>query len=118
MIWKSNRISKDMIRAINPTSKVALKNHCFLMAEGDLQKARELYDFYSEGLEELPAFDPVPASWMDNTKDTVNGIMGWLQNNSGAIVEGVNYIRGLVGKGAVQTAEEAADMAEEVIIEE
>jgi len=104
-----------MIRAINPTSKAALKNQCLLIAQGDVKKARELYDFYIDGLEELPALDPVPATWIDNTKDTVNGIMAWLQNNSATIVDGVNYIRSLLGRSAVQAA---ADAAEEVAIEE
>lgn len=115
MIWNhTTKIPTDMIRAINPTSKAALKNQCLLIAQGDLQKAKELYDFYIDGLEDLPALDPVPPTWQENTKDTVNGIMGWVQNNGGTIVQGINYIRGLMGRGAVQAAEEV----EEVAIEE
>lgn len=104
-----------MIRAINPTSKASLKNQCLLIAQGDLQRAKELYDFYIDGLEDLPALDPIPPTWQESTKETVNGIMGWLQNNGGAIVDGVNYIRSLMGREAVQAA---ATVAEEVAVEE
>ena len=105
---------------INPTSKAALKNQCLLIAQGDLARAKEIYDYYTDGLDELPAFDPVPPTWQESTKETVNGIMGWLQNNGGTIVDGVNYIRGLLGKGATagEAADTAAELEEEVAIEE
>ena len=120
MIWNRHKLSPEMIRMINPTSKAALKNQCLLIAQGDLQRAKEIYDYYIEGLEDLPAFDPVPPTWMDNAKDTANGIIGWLQNNGGSIAEGVNYIRGLLGKGATagEAAATAAELEEEVAIEE
>lgn len=103
-----------MLRALNPTSKTALKNQCLLISQGDLQKAKELYDFYIDGIEDIPATDPIPPTWQQNTMNTVNGIMAWLQNNSGTIVDGVNYIRSLMGRAAVQAAEETV---EEVAIE-
>lgn len=119
MILNRNKLSPEMIRAINPTSKAALKNQCLLIAQGDLQRAKEIYDYYIDGLEDLPALDPVPPTWQESTKETVNGIMAWLQNNGGTIVDGVNYIRGLLGKGAAAgEATATAALEEEVAIEE
>ena len=39
MFWNRNKISKDMIQNIRPTSKVSLKMSCLYTCNGDVDKA-------------------------------------------------------------------------------
>lgn len=67
-----------------------------------MKDAQELYDYYMEGMDDLPMFDPVAPTWMDNTKDTVNGLMGWIKENQNTLAQGYEFIRNVVqNKGAL-----------------
>jgi hypothetical protein len=90
----------QMVQQFTPTSKASLKQFCIIASNGDVDKADKLYNFYMKDMEDLPMFDPVPPSWMDKTKDTVGGIVGFIRENQDGIAQGVELIRGLIGKGA------------------
>lgn len=99
----------QMVQNFTPTSRASLKQFCIMASGGDVDKAEKLYNFYIKGMEDLPMFDPVPASWMEKTKDTVEGVFGFIKDNQDGIVQGVEMIRGLLGKGGkvVETAASA-----------
>ncbi|MBQ7539776.1 MAG: hypothetical protein IJT13_01475 [Bacteroidaceae bacterium] len=86
-----------MIRqGVKATSKNSLKLQCLFCAKGDLKEAKELYDFFASDMPELPDYDPVPPTWVDNTKEAVNGLMGWLKENQDTLAQGVDFFRGLI----------------------
>lgn len=91
----------EMIRAIRPTSKASLKIQCLWASNGDVDKAQKLYDFFADGLENLPENDPVPQSWSENLKDTANGLVGWFRDNQDTIAQGYEFIRNIIaGRGS------------------
>ena len=97
-----------MIQQLQFTSKASLKKQCLFMTQGNIKEAKELYDFLVEDMTDLPATDPIPPTWQDSTRSTVNGIMSWIQQNQGTISQGIDYVRGLFAKN-VDIAEDAAE---------
>lgn len=88
----------DMLQDIHVTSKASLKMQCLYIAKGNVKEAQELYDFFSKDMESLPDFEPVQPTFMDNTKNTVNGILAWLRENKDTLSEGAEFVRGLLQK--------------------
>lgn len=86
-----------MLQAIRPTSKSTLKMQCLFVCKGDIDEANRLYDYFAKDMPELPDYDPVPPTWMDNTKDVANGIVGWLGNNKDTLMQGYEMIRAMTG---------------------
>ena len=88
-----------MQHGLQATSKSSLKLQCLFAAKGDLKEAKELYEFFASDLENLPDHDPVQPTWVDNTKDAVNGIVSWLKDNQDTLAQSYDFIRGIIGKG-------------------
>ena len=103
-----------MMQGVRITSKESVKIQSLMMSGGDIKQAKEIYDFLVDGMDSLPDHDPIPPTWQDSTKNTVNGIMGWLKDNQGTIVTGVDYIRSLFGRGGAVVAETAEEGAKEL----
>ena len=101
-----------MIQAIRPTSKATLKMQCIFATKGDIDEANKLYDYFAKDMPELPDYDPIQPSWVDNTKDAVNGIMGWVKDNQGTLAQAYEFIRGIVQNKAMPSiaAEESVDV--------
>ena len=87
-----------MIQAIRPTSKASLKLQCLWASNGDVDKAKKLYDFFVEDMPNLPDNDPVPVTWVDNAKDMANGAVSWFRDNQDTLAQGFEFIRGLFVK--------------------
>ena len=85
-----------MQNGLQATSKSSLKLQCLFAAKGDLKEAKELYDFFASDLTDLPDHDPVKPTWVDNTKEAVNGLVTWFKENQDTIAQGYDFIR--VGK--------------------
>lgn len=98
MFGKKKRRMTMAQQGIMATSKTSLKMQCLFCAKGDLKEAKELYDFLASDMPNLPETDPVPPTWIDNTKDTVNGLMGWFKDNQDTIAQGYDFIRGILEK--------------------
>ena len=96
----------QMAQQFTPTSKAALKQFCIMASKGNVEEATKLYNFYIEGMEDLPMFDPVPPTTMEKVKGTADGIFGFIRENQDGIMQGVELIRSLTGKG--KTVEAAA----------
>ncbi len=87
-----------MVQAIRPTSKATLKMQCLFACKGDIDEAAKLYDYFAKDMPELPDYDPVQPTWIDNTKQTVNGLMGWLKENQDTLAQGYDFIRSVIQK--------------------
>lgn len=88
-------------QGIRPTSKSSLKWQCLYCAKGDLKEAKELYDYLSSDIGDLPDFDPVPPTWQQSTASTVNGVMDWLKENGPAIQQAYQYVQQLIANRGV-----------------
>ena len=98
MFWDKNKIDKKMIQAIRPTSKSSLKMQCLLVANGDIDKAERLYDFMAKGLDDLPTFDPVQPTTMQQIKDGAMQTFSWINDNQEQVMNWVGIVRDLFGK--------------------
>lgn len=96
-------------QGVRATSKSSLKLQCLFCAKGDLKEAKELYDFFAADMPNLPDYDPPVPTWMDNTKETVNGLMGWLKENQDTLAQGYDFIRGIIQKRGAVTDVPPAD---------
>lgn len=99
MFWNRNKINKEMIRAINPTSKASLKMQCLLVSNGDIDKAERLYDFMAKDMPDLPMFDPVQPTTMQQVKETAASTFAWIKENKNDILDWVGFFQGMFGKG-------------------
>ena len=107
---KNREKMMQMVQSFTPTSKASLKQFCIIASGGDVDKADKMYSFYIKDMEDLPMFDPVPPTWIDKTKDAVGGIFGFVKENQDGIVQGVEFIRGLMGKrGAASVVSDVAE---------
>ena len=78
--------------------------------QGDLKEAKELYDFFASDLSDLPDHDPVQPNWMDNTKNAVNGLMEWFRENQDTLVQGYDFVRGIISRGQPVESEPVASL--------
>ena len=99
MFWNRTKIKKDMIPRLQPTSKAALKQQCLMIANGDIDKASKVYDFMIKDMEDLPMFDAVPPTALQQVKEGAMGTMAWLNENKNDIMDWVSIIRGMFSKG-------------------
>lgn len=116
-LFRSYKISTDMIKMISPTSKASLKTSCLLMANGDIDKAERLYDYFAKDMPEIPPYDAPTPTLMDNVKESVNSIFSLLGQHKEGLSQGYDVIRAFFNaKGAnlPSLAEEAEETAEAV----
>jgi hypothetical protein len=108
MSWFTNKKKKlAMIQAIRPTSKATLKLQCLFACRGDINEAEKLYDYFAKDMPELPDYDPVQPTWIDNTKETVNGLMGWLKENQDTLAQGYEFVANVIKRRGAPPAIEA-----------
>lgn len=109
-----------MLQAIKPTSKATLKLQCLFICKGDIEESGKLYDYFAKDMPNLPDFDPAPPTWVDNTKSTVNGLMGWIKENQDTLSQGYEFIATLIANRgmlpSITPAAEAAEAAEEAAL--
>ena len=97
MTWFTNKKKKlEMIQAIRPTSKATLKIQCLFACKGDINEALKLYDYFAKDMPELPDYDPIQPSWVDNTKETLNGLVGWFKENQDTLAQSIDFFKGIV----------------------
>lgn len=84
-----------MLQNMQATSKTSLKFQCLKVADGNIKEAQELYDYLTADIE-LPDFDPIKPTFLQSTKEAADGFISWFRENKDAIVEGYDFIRGLI----------------------
>ena len=96
-MFGKNKFKMDDLKDIKITSKMALKLSSISIAEGDLEKAQAIYDFFSKDME-LPDTDPIIPSTFEQVKNTVGSVFGWVKNNQDDIIQVLNIVQSLRGK--------------------
>lgn len=94
------KIKKSMIPRIYPTSKASLKQMCLMSANGDLEKAQKLYDYMIKDMEDLPLFDPIRPTAIEQVKNGVSDTFSWVKENQDDIFNFVGMIKGFFDKGS------------------
>lgn len=100
MIWNKKKKRDEMlnmIRMIQPTSKMAISQQCLLIAKGDIDEAKKLRDYFADVMPELPVVDQPAPTWVDNTKDTLNGILSWGGEHQQGLMQLYEIVRGMTG---------------------
>ena len=98
----------EFIQNYVPTSKAQLLQVAMYFNKGDIQKAQEMFDFYNKNLD-LPDFDPIAPTFMQQVKSNAADLFSWIKENQGDIVNGYEFIRGVLQKPAAEVAEVVAD---------
>jgi hypothetical protein len=62
-----------------------------------------LYQYLTEGIEELPTYDPVPPSTMQQAKEMLNSGFSWAKENQDTIVNIISFFKDTFGKGGGTT---------------
>ena len=110
MLWfnKERKKKMEFIQNYVPTSKAQLLQVAMYFNKGDIQKAQEMFDFYAKNLE-LPDFDPIAPTFMQQVRQNAVDVFGWIKENQGDIVQGYQLIYSIIkNKGALPIATEAA----------
>lgn len=97
----------EFIQNYVPTSKAQLLQVAMYYNKGDIQKAQEMFDFYAKNLD-LPDFDPVEPTFMQQVKMNASDIFSWVKENQEDLVQGYQFIYSIVkNKGALPIATDA-----------
>lgn len=99
MFWNKNKIDKKMIPGLTPTSKAAIKQQALIASNGDIEKATRLYEFMIKDMEDIPLFDPVPPTKIQQAKAVLGDGFNWLKENQETIVNWVSFFKDTFGKG-------------------
>lgn len=100
MMWNKKKRREEMlnmIRMINPTSRMAIAQQCLLIAKGDIDEAKKLRDYFSDVMDDLPPVDMPEPSWVDNTKNTLNGLLSWGGEHQQGLMQIYEIVRGMTG---------------------
>ena len=103
MLWFKNKKKMEFIQNFVPTSKAQLIQVAMYMNNGNVQKAQEFVDFYAKNLD-LPDFDPITPTLMQQIKSGASDIFSWVKENQGDLVQGYQFIQSIIkNKGVVPT---------------
>ena len=96
MKWFNNNKKRlEMIQAIRPTSKASLKMQCLMIGK-NVEEANKLYDYFAKDMTDLPDFDPVQPTLMQNTKQTAKDLMAWASENKDTLAQAYEFFRGII----------------------
>lgn len=103
-MWNKDKKKKmEFIQSYIPTSKAQLLQVAMWYHKGDIQKAQEFVDFYTKNMN-LPDFDPVQPTFMQQVKNNASGFYEWVRNNQNELVQGYQLIYSIIkNKGALPT---------------
>lgn len=103
MLWfnKQKKQKMEFIQNYVPTSKAQLLQVAMFFNNGDIKKAQEMFDFYAKNLD-LPDFDPIAPSFMQQVKSGASDLFSWIKENQGDIVNGYQFIQSVIqNRGAI-----------------
>lgn len=116
MLWfnrKERKQKMEFIQNYVPTSKAQLLQVAMFFNKGDIGKAQEMYDFYARNLD-LPDFDPVAPTFMQQVKQTAGGLFDWIRENRGDIIDGYQLISSIISNKGISAAAEATEATAEL----
>ena len=85
----------EFIQNYVPTSKAQLLQVAMFFNNGNISKAQEMFDFYAKNLD-LPDFDPVSPTFMQQVKANASDLFSWIKENQGDLVNGYQFIRSVI----------------------
>lgn len=100
MMWNRKKRQEEMmnqIRLINPTSKMSISQQCLLIAKGDIDEAKKLRDYFADVITDLPTIDQPDPTWVDSTKNVLNGIISWGGEHQQGLLQIYEIVRGMTG---------------------
>jgi hypothetical protein len=86
---------------IQTTSKDTLKRTALFACGGDVKEAKEIYDFFVQDMPNMPDYDIMPPSFMDQAKSTIGSVLGWVDENQDKLVGYWNIIQQMRGGGNI-----------------
>lgn len=89
------------ITLIQTTSKDALKRTALFACGGDVKAAEEIYNFFIKDMPNMPDFDTIPPTFMEQAKNTIGGVLGWVDENQDKLVGYWNIIQQMRGGGNI-----------------
>ena len=92
---KEKKKKMEFIQNYVPTSKAQLLQVAMYFNKGDIAKAQEMFDYYSKNLN-LPDFDPVSPTFMQQVKGNAMDFFSWMKENQDDIVKGYQLIYGII----------------------
>ena len=97
MLWfkKDKKNKMEFLKNFTPTSKAQLIQVAMYMNKGDVAKAQEFVDFYSKNLE-LPDFEPMPTTFIQDLKENAVGLFSWIKENQGDLIQGYQFIQSII----------------------
>ena len=102
---KDRKKKMEVIQNYIPTSKAQLIQVAMFYNNGDVQKAQDMFDFYSRNLN-LPDFDPVAPTFMQQIRGNFSDFYSWIKENQEDLVQGYQFIQSVIkNKGTVPPAE-------------
>lgn len=99
-MWNRKKKQEEMmnqIRLINPTSKMSISQQCLLIAKGDIDEAKKLRDYFADVMNDLPTVDQPDPTWVDSTKNVLNGIISWGGEHQQGLLQIYEIVRGMTG---------------------
>lgn len=74
------------VTMLQTTSKDALKRSALFVCGGDIKQATEIYDFFVKDMPNMPDYDSTQPTFMEQAKDTIGGVLGWVDQNQDKLV--------------------------------
>ncbi len=111
MVWfnREKKRKMEFLQSFVPTSKAQLIQASMMYSNGDLQKAQEMFDFYAKNLE-LPDFDPIAPTFMQQVKSNASDIFSWIKDNRDDIINGYGFISSIIqNRGVLPTVADDAE---------
>lgn len=91
----------ELIKNFVPTSKAQLLQVAMYFNGNNIEKAQQMFDFYAKNLD-LPDFDPVAPSFLQQVKSNASGLFSWVKENQEDIMQGYQFIQSVIkNKGAL-----------------
>ena len=107
---KQKKEKMEFLKNYVPTSKAQLLQVAMFFHNGDIQKAQEMFDFYSRNLN-LPDFDPVEPTMMQQIRGNFSDFYAWIKENQSDIVQGYQFIQSIIkNKGVLPIVEAEAPL--------
>jgi len=86
---------------IRTTSKEALKRSALVVANYDIRKATEIYEYFAKDMPDLPTTDPVAPSSYEALKSNATELLRWGSENQDNIIGTINTVLRLFGKNPI-----------------
>lgn len=100
---------------IQTTSKEALKRSALVVANYDIKKATEIYDYFAKDMPDLPTVEPEAPNPFNQIRDTTASLFQWGTENQDMIIGAINMVRSMMGKSPLGVPPVSVDVPPPVV---